>query len=61
MTCPVHRGQPVEDLDGRGIETLKVSALKIMFASGDIAVNMWWPQTRKLRIAMATLDNAMKR
>ena len=40
-----------------GIDTRKVSALKIMLASADWPlVNMWWPQTRKLRTAIATLE-----
>jgi hypothetical protein len=45
-----------------GIATLKVSAEKIMFARLDWPeVNMWWPHTRKLKMAMAMDDQAMKR
>ena len=40
-----------------GIATLNVRAEKIMLASFDWPlVNMWCPQTRKLRNAMAMLE-----
>ena len=40
--------------------TLKVSRLNSAFTSGLWPlVNMWWPQTMKLRIAIAMLENAM--
>ena len=50
----------LKTLTADGIATLKVRALKIMLAIWDWPlVNMWWPQTRKLRRAMAMLEKAM--
>ena len=44
-----------------GIAMRKVMPLKMLPASTDWPLtNMWWPHTRKLRMAMATLDRAMK-
>jgi hypothetical protein len=46
----------LKTLTADGIVTLNVSRLKIMLASSDWPLtNMWWPQTRKLRRAIAML------
>ena len=43
-----------------GMATTKVRKEKIMEASSACPdTNMWWPQTRKLMIAMATDDRAI--
>jgi hypothetical protein len=45
-----------------GTETVKVSALKMMVVIGPIpAVNMWCPQTRKPKSAIAIEEYAMNR
>ena len=44
-----------------GIDTLKVRRLKMALTRGDWPlVNMWWPQTMKLKKAMAMEERAMK-
>ena len=50
----------LKTLTAEGIATEKVRAEKIMFISPDWPlVNMWWPQTKKLRRAIAIDDQAM--
>ena len=52
----------MKTLTADGMATEKVIALKSTFMSGDWPlVNMWWPHTRKLKIAMAIELKAMKR
>src|SRR5262245_43831776 len=49
----------LKTLTAEGIATRKLRAEKMSAAYTDSpAMNMWWPQTRKPRTAMARLENA---
>ena len=60
--APFHREAiQLKTLIADGIATLKVRAEKIMFPRLDWPlVNMWWPQTRKPKAAIAIDERAMK-
>ena len=52
----------LKTLIAEGIDTLKVIAENMMFIRGDWPeVNMWWPQTMKPKMVIATELKAMKR